>query len=945
MKHLEISLKSPSSGMLLLHTGLAPNARKQQQSQQWLARLGELTYSHALALLSSPESGLVSRDRQVMEILIHLKDVAGPQVFFENPEWANLTITVSERVLSQLAPSQTNPNPVDRVEDAQPKLSPLRILYEVYLAYYQQDQQQCPYKDDFIRVRTELAKCLFALNENGALETILRKNKECNTAPLWRILVNQQVSFGWKKEAAKSCMKMATFADQNGLSALATTSREEALTLDINIKVDGTEFASMTFMTKEELRLATREEIVGDFLRDPHNQHNYEHLVDFLEDEGSVVNAVRVIVAHSLTKNVPAQYQANTAMPLRRLVTLISHLQSKYIPQLQILATEANHHRQEKGQEPLNPPDLQSLLQQAQHEEEYRSVTVSILETIAKKISPPTLSGSIPVPVTSSAFSSGVSSSPSSSPQSPPTALPGNVSPTQQRAAQRSSWGVKPGQGKDRNKRFTMGIKTQSNNFLGSRSAEFLSQPVTSNFHTSSSSTTDPNAKTPGPGRPPANFVWGPNQSVRLAPPPTNVENPIFSQPLIPPGRLHTPSTLTPFDPVAAEQMDGNGNGNQFSVGFQPQQAGTAYVPEDSPFSNTVFNDMPDQLSSATMAVQVPPTPSTNHHEPDDDMPPPAPEDDHPHHSSHGFTSAHPANPAGGNVLQSSNSMLLNNGFPSHSSGMINSASVQSLNASNSSLGSSTSSIPGSSSFTGGSGLPAAASLLGPGNHMLNSSGGISSPAPMLGSAAGGLGGSNSSLLMPPATLLVGGGGGGGSNSNTMTTITTPQSMPLGSALLSTSSTVSTMPNTPTRTLSPLTGPSLTGLGSPLTPPFAQMPYSTSPTPSFGGSGFHTGNSSAFGNPALAMTNPALSGGGSNGSGSGSSGLLPAASLANPYSPQSTPPTGTMQYGWSAQTATSVPAATGNQNATLAFNPALYLAPKPQYLPPPPFVMILKCTY
>jgi hypothetical protein len=909
-----------------------PNVRKQQQASQWLAKLGESVYAYASQCAQQSESGAQNRDREAMEVLLHLKEVAGPSLFFENMEWSNLSMTVAERVLASVAgagASTGQQSTLDRIEDAQPKLIPLRFLYDVYLAYYQQDPQ-CLFREDFIRVRTDLAKCYFTLGEHGHLESILRKHKELNTAPLWRILVNAQTTFGWKKEAAKSCVLMAQFAETSGMAALATTAREEAFALDPNIKPDGTEFASATFMTKEELREATREEIVGSFLSDPHNQHNYEHLVDFLEDEGSIVNAVRVIVAHSLTKNVPAQYQAATALPLRRLVSLVAHLQSKYIPQLQLLSTEANNLRQTAGQEPLSTPDLAYLLSQAQREEEYRTTTVSILEMIAKKIAPPKISGSIPVPsnLTSSSSPSvlGHSSLPSSPASSssallssspPVSAVDASSAMAQQRAVQRSSWGIKPGQGKDRNKRFTMGIKTPgalgSSGGFGSRS-DYLaspgpasSSPALSGLGVSAPPSSPSAAKTPGPGRPPANFAWGPGAGpIRIGGPPTSVENPIFSQPLVPPHRLHTPSTLTPFAPMA----DPNATGD----GASPLEQ-SAFAVDDSPFSTTVFNGMPDQLSPISprkASEEAPPPPA-----PEEDTPPPAPADTF----DAGPFSAHPEISRSGNVGDGANSITSNTSSTSNT-GYVSileqpyaqpnnlggsqllgqpialTTSSHSLNGSNASVGSSS-----TQSLTASLGIP---TTIGGGTNTLGfvssaSQGSLHSgllpssvsltlpqtaspllgntttplgttPSPLLGatplltgSSSSLLGASSPSLLAPSPLLSL--------TPNTAAPTGLPQATPLGTTLLAGNSTVTTT-TPPPRMQSPLTGPSL----------------STFNMQGFGATSPGYTGSYAFGNPALSnpavAQNPALA-----------SGLLPPASLASPYN-STTPPPAMATQAW-----------------------------------------------
>lgn len=533
--------------------------------------------------------------------------------------------------------------------------------------------------ENFQRIRTELAKVLFALGESGWLESMLRKNRECNTAPLWRVLVNTQVAFGWKTEAAKSCIRMAQFAESNNMAALAATSRAEAVTLDPNVKLDGTEadFQSQTFMTKEELRLATRDEIIGSFLRDPLNQHNYEHLVDFLEDEGSIVNAVRVIVAHTLTKHVPAQFQTNTALPLRRLVTLVSHLQSKCVPQLQILATEANNLRKERGLQPLSPPDLQSLLQQPMREEEYRSFTVNILETIAKKIAPPPIiqtssiaagnnsenqnfspgfaSSSASPPSSPGVTRSGDISSPSNSPSGTPSITASPLSRQTNMPAQRSSWGIRPATGKDRNKRFTMGIKTLSSASLGSSNGfgSRMNQLSADSRSQTSSDLLSSNSSSGSFQAIGGSSPWGNGASNRTI---STTENPIFSQPLDLPSRLHTPSVLTPFDANAFQQQYGTPppfvpGGSSSSVGIdrpfvpgasaggniqyqnaqqaqhQSQHANVTpleplkkdfLAADDSPFSSTVFRTLPDQLGG--------PAPSSTQaqaNNAEEDLPPP----------------------------------------------------------------------------------------------------------------------------------------------------------------------------------------------------------------------------------------------------------------------------------------------------------------------------------
>lgn len=610
MKHLEMSLKSPTSGKLLLHTNLTPHTRKQAQAAHWLEQMTQAAYNRALAGAGAADGGQIW---DAFSVLSELKDLVGLRAFAAHTEWSALAVQVTERILAAL-PSTGSNSSEDQTGEAQPKLAPLQLLYGIYeIQFSAQATEQTTAK--FSRIREELARCLFVLGETGFLEALLRSHRDFNTAPLWRLLVNTQISFGMKKEAAKSCARMALFAESNGMQELAAASREEAIGLDPNVKMDGTDFQTMTFMTKEELRLATREEIVGSFIRDPLHQDNYEHLIDFLEDEGAIVNAVRVVVAHTLTKNVPAQFQAATALPLRRLVTLVSHLQSKYIPQLQILSTEANNHRVQQGQEQLNPPDLQSLLLQAHREEEYRSITVNLLETIAKKISPPQGSFSQPVPI-GSASSPQSQSSPSGSPNSP-TSL-SSFTNQQKQAQQRSSWGIKPAVGKDvRNKRFTMGLKTVSN-------SQVSSSPDSGFFGSRANvgSAADPMFGR-GSGPRGSNFV--------------PVENPIFSQPLDLPSRLHTPSVLTPFDAGAFQQQFGvpppfmppNGlimpprgvmppNGftppqavQQLSAVPQPQELKKEFLAaDDSPFSSTVFESLPDELSGSQSGATSTPAPS-----------------------------------------------------------------------------------------------------------------------------------------------------------------------------------------------------------------------------------------------------------------------------------------------------------------------------------------------
>lgn len=589
MKHLEMSLKSPTSGKLLLHTNLTPHPRKQAQAVQWLERMGFNAYSRAFAL-AGVEDG--SQIWDAFSVISELKEQVTLSAFEANIEWSSLAIQVSERILAGLP--GFNP---DATEDespvAQSRLAPLQLLYGIYdIRFTRQDTPES--RENFMRIRSELAVCLYTLSESGQLEALLRAHREFNNAPLWRILIDVQISFGWKKEAAKSCVRMAQFADSVNMPDIAAASREEALSIDPNVKLDGTDFQTMTFMTKEELRLATREEIVGSFLRDPLHQDNYEHLVDFLEDEGAIVNAVRVVVAHSLTKNVPTQYQAATALPLRRLVTLVAHLQAKYIPQLQILSTEANNHRAQLGQEKINPPDLQSLLLQAHREEEYRTVTVNLLDTIAKKIAPPQASGSQPVPF----MSQQGSQSPPGSPGSPTSsAQPLSALTHAQRQAQlRASWGIKPGVGKDlRNKRFTMGLKTSGpvqssspdSGFFGSRANIGAAGDM------------------PAFGRPQAGIGGG--RSSNFVP----VENPIFSQPLDLPSRLHTPSVLTPFDADAFQQQFGvpppyipgqqplmNPMNPMNPMLMNPDAKKEFLAADDSPFSSTVFQTLPEQLGS-----------------------------------------------------------------------------------------------------------------------------------------------------------------------------------------------------------------------------------------------------------------------------------------------------------------------------------------------------------
>lgn len=526
-------------------------------------------------------------------VLAELKDLVGLAAFEANADWSLLAIRVAEHILSGL----TGLNPAvseDQTSIAEPRLAPLQLLYAVYeIRFSREDTAET--RDNFARIRAELALCLFTLSETGFLEALLRAHREFNNDHLWRILVNVQVSFGSKKEAAKSCVRMAQFADANGLPELASSAREEALGLDPNVKMDGTDFQTMTFMTKEELRLATREEIVGSFLRDPLHQDNYEHLVDFLEDEGAILNAVRVVVAHTLTKNVPAQYQAATAHPLRRLVTLVAHLQAKFIPQLQILSTEANNHRAQLGQEKLNPPDLQSLLLQAHREEEYRTITVNLLETIAKKIAPPQ-AGTQPVPIMSQQAQFG--SSPSSTSPSSPNSLNSPISAlshAQRQAQLRSSWGIKPAVGKDlRNKRFTMGLKTSGPSHVNP-------SPATGFFGSRANvdAAAELNSTSPLMGR--ATDFRGPAGGPR---PSLAVENPIFSQPLDFPSRLHTPSVLTPFDADAFQQQYG------MAPPFIPGQQTGPFDPimpkqheilaaDDSPFSSTVFHTLPEQLGAS----------------------------------------------------------------------------------------------------------------------------------------------------------------------------------------------------------------------------------------------------------------------------------------------------------------------------------------------------------
>ena len=619
---------------MLLHTGLTPSPRKQQQAVAWLSKAEESGIAYARQCAQSLQFGL-NRDLEALDVLLHLKDLVGSKSFLEHDEWTEFAITVATRILESQKQG-TSPNTVDRPEEAQPKMLPLQLLYDVYLHRFTVNPAASPAKDAFVHARTELARCYFALSEAGLLEMILRKHREFNTAPLWRILVNQQVAFGWKKEAAISCVQMAQFAENSGMTALATISREEALSLDPNVKMEGFEFESMTFMTKEELRQATRDEIISSFRSDPLNQHNYEHLIDFLEEEGAIIDAVRVIVSHTLTSRVPQQYHAATALPLRRLITLVSHLQSKYIPQLQILSSEANHHRASQGMEPLDPPELQSLLRQLEREEEYRPFTTQVLETIATKISPPSIEDTA---TTTDAFTSATTNSTqllqASSPSSPSSNNP-SIAAAQSKSAQRSSWGVKPNQGKDRNKRFTLGIRTPgSGGGFGSRSAEIISHSSPSNGTAAAMGDGSAN-KTPGPGRPPANFAWSPN-NVRLAPP-SGVD--IFSQPLSPPvGRLHTPSVLTPFSAPNVPLT-------HTTDAPQPLLQQSSMTAEDSPFSSTMFGSMPDQLSSHSELPQYHASPPTDyeHHTSteEEESPPPPPTDEtnaslwaSDHHMSH----------------------------------------------------------------------------------------------------------------------------------------------------------------------------------------------------------------------------------------------------------------------------------------------------------------------
>lgn len=114
LKHLDISLKSPTSGKLLLNVNLIPNARKLALSQAWKAQMSNDAYAMALKCISdSPEAGNANNSQKLNDafaIMAHMLDVIGVFALKERAEWSTLATIVGERVLSSLNAAPVNGN-------------------------------------------------------------------------------------------------------------------------------------------------------------------------------------------------------------------------------------------------------------------------------------------------------------------------------------------------------------------------------------------------------------------------------------------------------------------------------------------------------------------------------------------------------------------------------------------------------------------------------------------------------------------------------------------------------------------------------------------------------------------------------------------------------------------------------------------------------------------
>lgn len=323
IQHLKTSLVSPSTGKLFPNTTMTPHIKMKSMVERHVKRA-----SKDCILISKDifikKGNTVSGDcLSLMERLLYLVG----KTFYTNKEWMDHTLAVCQSFIKESEKES------DRTSALSMESRALKFQYSIF--------KESGDHENFKNIRIRLINVSIKLNDVGYLETILSTDTEYNDIHCWKILPRIQAMLGKKEEAYHSLLKYASLCLESGDIVSYEKSSKLAKELD--------PFDKYSVGTEETGHNVKKEELLRSLYSDSNNVNNLKTLLDYLEQEGDILNTVKLsvfMISHYMTSNNRTEDVASLQNHVFR---LLEKYLNRSVSQISLLGSEVKLLREEKN--------------------------------------------------------------------------------------------------------------------------------------------------------------------------------------------------------------------------------------------------------------------------------------------------------------------------------------------------------------------------------------------------------------------------------------------------------------------------------------------------------------------------------------------------------------------------------------------------------------------